>query len=199
MLTNTTKRSPFGLPNFGGGGMAGRDMSVRETAPPGGQSAAPRKKKGGMFGSGLKGWDIVGILGDTFADEPRYGPAMLERARAKREAEAAEAEYQRRRGDALTDYEAKQEVDARYAKPTNNDTVADYEYIKATLGEEAAKDYLKNKANPPQWRQDYATGEWKRVDAPATSTRVLGPTLDDDWELEGGGVGNGPGGFPRRY
>lgn len=47
--------------------------------------------------------------------------------------------------------------------PTNNDTVADYEFIREQIGEDQAKEFLRNKANPPQYRVG-PDGQFYRID-----------------------------------
>ncbi len=113
-------------------------------------------------------------------------------AEQKRADEARE--YQRQRMDKREDWMWQQQNRA-------NDTEQDFEFWKSRLTPEQFETWKANKINPPVWRQDYATGQWMRVDPSAgggAAPKVIGPQLDDDWELEGGGVGNGPGGFPRR-
>jgi len=149
------------------------------------------QKKPGFFGKGGGFVDLLGAIGDTFSpDGPMYYPQkqrqneLMQRERM--------AEQQRMQG--REDFIFEREYDRANPKPVNNDTVADFEYIKNILGEDAAKKMLQNKVNPPQYRQG-ADGRFYRIDtvesAPPTFT-------DDDWnkgQPVGGSVGNGTGSF----
>ena len=93
----------------------------------------------------------------------------------RRQLKLQEQEYQRQRTDSMADWIAKQQYEAANVKPTNNDTVADYEFIRSNLGEEAAKLFLQNKADPPQYRQG-PDGQFYRVDTSqgAAPTKPVG-------------------------
>lgn len=51
----------------------------------------------------------------------------------------------------MQDWVAQQTWELAHPKPANNDTVADYQFITDKLGPEAGQEYLRSKANPPQF------------------------------------------------
>ncbi len=131
------------------------DMSTPMQPSIGQVSEAPpiQQPKPGFFGEGGVGRGIAGSIGDVLMQygglQPTFGPMM----QAQREAEAKAREYQQRRQDDDATWMKREQWKRDNPAPTNNDTVADYEYIKSVLGEDQAKAYLKNKANPLTWRQ----------------------------------------------
>lgn len=77
-----------------------------------------------------------------------------------------------------------------------NDTERDVELIRQQLGDEAAAAFLRNKANPPQYRVG-PDGQFYRVDV--AEPQVIGSTLPQGWQIEGGPGGSPSGaGFPNR-
>lgn len=145
------QRKPYGTPGIGD-----EADPTRMGAPGLGMGEQPQKMGLGTRLLG-KGWEdkafaIGGILqgdgGAAFRDmqERKMAPLLEE---AKRQA-------------ALAEYEAKKKIDQRYPSPVNNDTVADYEFLAQHLGPEAAETFLRNKADPPQYRQG-PDGQFYRV------------------------------------
>lgn len=200
MFASRKPRGMMGLPDYmtPGGGFGG---GVTEAAPMGGPvgEAAPQaaKKRKGIFGTGIGIRDIIGTLGDAVAINrgiaPPHATAMRELQKLREQQELEDSKYQRQRMDKREDYVWQQEN-------RNNDTEADFAFWKRNLTPEQFETWKQNKINPPVWRQDFATGEWRRVDPSGggAAPKVIGPQLDDDWELEGDGASNGAGGFPRR-
>lgn len=176
--------------SFKGGGGSGGSDRFREAF-----ADVPGAKKGGIFGSGVGGEDFVNILTRAAAlSQGDYGGAaqigsLIRKPQIDRQ----------KREDEFADWKRQYDYQTEHAKPVNNDTVADYEYIRQNLGEEAAKTFLQNKADPPQYRQG-PDGQFYRVSptgggqqvAPAAPVGKLTP-----FDM-GGGAGNGVGGFPRR-
>lgn len=152
------------------------------------QPAPPQKNK--------VNW--LGVLADAlsgFAGGPaNFANRQFERRQLQDARQYSEQTYQRRRQDELADYGVKQQIEAKYKTPPINDTVADFNFIAERLGPEAAKEFLKNKANPPVWRQG-ADMQWYRVDAAPSGPL---PTFTaEDWDKagQGGPAPSAPGGF----
>lgn len=142
----------------------------------------------------------LGVLGDSLSiaggGQPVYVPNLIDQRNRQQAMAYAEQQYQRRRGDENADWMARQEWERANPKPVNNDTVADYQFIVQNLGEEAGKEFLRNKANPPQYRQG-PDGRFYRIDiAPQAPTFT-----DDDWNsgtpVNGGPTPSASGGFHR--
>lgn len=74
----------------------------------------------------------------------------------------AEPSYEQKRRDAIADYMAKQEIDAKYQKPRVNDTEADFAFWQAKLSPEDFQKWLQNRVDPPQYRQG-PDGQFYRV------------------------------------
>jgi hypothetical protein len=124
------RRGLFGMPATPGIGMA-----VQENAPMG--VAAPMKKKrGGLFGSGLGVADVLGILGDTFSDGPPvFAQSLLQQRQRQQEAD----QYQREQQDKWDFWQRQQDYEAAHPKPVNNDTINDVNwYMGASPDERAA-------------------------------------------------------------
>jgi hypothetical protein len=164
----------YGLGDYGTGwtppirGQQQRDpfqqqKSPYDTAPGQGfeQQQAPPQKQG--FMSKLPGamMDIGSILDDD--DNGQSMQKREERGYNEQQARAkAQAEWQAKqeqRGYERDDWMFKEQN----KKPTTNDTVADYDFIKSTLGDAAAQEYLRNKASPPVHRVG-PDGQFYRVD-----------------------------------
>lgn len=158
---------------FGGG-----QPPVAAAAP-----AAPRK--------GFDWGKLIGVLGDSLSiaggGQAQFVPNMIDQRNRQQAMNYAEQQYQRRRGDENADWMARQQWERANPKPVNNDTVADYEYIRDKLGEDAANEFLRNKANPPQYRQG-PDGQFYRIDvAPGQM-----PTFtQEDWDKAGQGGTSG--------
>lgn len=148
----------------------------------------------GMFGGGGQkkrgtARRIAGYLADFTAGlAGQQGPYGAMLAREQQSADE-EAQYQRQRADAYADWQKKQEWERANPTPKTNDTVADYEFIRQNLGDELARKFLENKANPPLWQrgpdgQFYPVAPTQMPTAPVGKLTPLGD-----------GAGNGVGGF----
>lgn len=148
--------------------------------------------KGGFFKPGGAGRAIAGTVGDFLLQQaemdPIYQPQMRQmQAMAERQRQASlerDADWQ--------DWVKKQEYARANPQPANNDTVADYEFIRQRLGDEEAEKYLRNKANPPQYRVG-PDGRFYPIDVATPPSRPVGNLRP----LAEGGPASAPGGFPR--
>lgn len=151
-------------------------------------SLAPKKK--GLFGKGGVGRAIAGTIGDFLMQRsgmaPVYAPAMMMQ---RQEAAQAAAERLKRAQD-LSDWRMKE--DYKRENPSQTAFQQDYEYIRRNFGEDAANTYRENKINPPVWRQG-ADGQFYRVET--AQPQVLGDSLPEGWEIEGGPSQPATGGF----
>lgn len=158
-------------------------------------------KRGGLFGSGMGGEDFINVLtrAAALAQGDYGGAAQIGQLIGKPKRD------QQKRQEDFEDWRKQYDYQVENAKPVNNDTVADYEYIRQNLGEDAAKQFLQNKADPPQYRQG-PDGQFYRI-SPTQGPAASPPTFtDDDWNSGTplGGAGSGQQGFPgqpprRRY
>lgn len=150
---------PYDTPGYGDGmGPGVMPQGVPEQA----QEAPKGIWNGGKFtardGIGL----ALGAIGDGLAQhyggQAMVAPMLMGRIQQRDEMKRAEAQYQRRRQDAMTDWQTQQKWERDNPKPVNNDTVADYNFIRQTLGDQSARDYLSNKTLPPPFVQRNSDG-----------------------------------------
>lgn len=178
-------------------GLFGAPIGMRGTLL-GGSGYAPdtqptAPKKGGFFGQGGAGRAIAGTIGDVLLQRgglaPIFAPAM--------QYQQAIADKQRLAStDRENDWQnwvRQQQWERANPKPTNNDTVADYEFIRRTLGDEQAQEFLRNKANPPAYRVG-PDGQFYRVDVAMPPARPVGRLTP----IEEGTGSNAGGNFPGR-
>lgn len=174
MAIGFQKRGLFGAPGFG----TKNKYDLEQPMP----MAAQEPKKPGFFGEGGAGRGIAGAIGDyllqTSGMRPIYAPQQQYKQHFAMQQQLAE---KKRLAD-REDYAWERNYDLQHPKPVNNDTVADYEFLKAQLGPEAAAEFLKNKANPPVYRVG-ADGQFYRVEVGQPQT--LGASLPPGWTIQG--------------
>ncbi|GGJ39486.1 hypothetical protein CDQ92_13140 [Sphingopyxis bauzanensis] len=143
------------------------------------QQNTPFPRRGGLFGASpamqpamtaeaapmapKKGFDwkkLIGVLGDSLSiaggGQAQYVPNLIDQRNRRQAQQYAEQTYQRRRGDEMTDWQAKQEYERANPAPINNDTVNDYQFLASKLGPEAAQQYLRNLSEGPPVAVDVA-------------------------------------------
>lgn len=148
--------------------------------------------KGGLgtrlFG---KGWeDKAFALGGMLRGDPTGAYMMRQEKQREQDALAQAAAEQRKRAQELSDWRMKE--DYKRDNPSQTTFQQDYEYIRRNFGEDAANTYRENKINPPVWRQA-ADGQFYRVET--AQPQVLGDSLPEGWEIEGGPTQPASGGF----
>lgn len=158
-------------------------------------SDMPGAKRGGIFGSGMDGNDFVNVLTRAAAlSQGDYGGAAQIGSLIRK----PQMDRQKREDD-FADWQRQYDYQITHAKPVNNDTVADYDFIRQNLGEEAAKTFLQNKTDPPQYRQG-PDGQFYRISPTGGAQQGVAPPsfTDDDWNSGTplGGAGSGQPGFP---
>lgn len=151
---------------------------------------APEQKRSGVFGSGYSGEDIMSMLlraaaiaqGDLGAGA-QFGANIGAKARA-------EAEEAARRRASLEDYEAKQQIDQRYAPPAKPPAIVQNleAFQQFTPEQMQAFERYQALVNPR-----YMTGADKLPYQ--TNTAPLDPGEWEPYDPQGGGGGNATGGF----
>jgi hypothetical protein len=166
-------------------------------APRGVQVDAPAKKRGGMFG-GVTIDPTAFIAAFAAGMGSPAGAQALEAIHRRRllgqQQALQEQQYQRERQDKRDDFVFEQDYRTAHPAPYNNDTVADYGFIRQTLGDEAANQFLQSKTNPVVMTP-YGPMPYSSV-MPQAPTKPVGPLTPID---EGGPGLGGPGGFPRPF
>ena len=141
------------------------------------------------------GINWLGVLADAFAGaagrEGPYAASMM-----------AQRQQQQQREQAWQDWRRKFDYEAQHPKPTNNDTVNDYDFIARTLGPAAANQYLRNMGDPivtvPLPNGQIYTGPRSQMGNVMAGSAQGG---SDEWgdpvdTIPGGVGGNTGGGFP---
>lgn len=141
MLFGKPKRGMFDLPET---------HQTPPIAPPqdyGNGPIAPKQNAGREPGTGI-GALIVGSIGDALLQhsggQPVYAQNMMQRREMAMRSQMAAAERQAK----WEDWKRQFDYEAAHPKPMNNDTVNDYQFIAQQLGEDAAKQYLRNLGDP---------------------------------------------------
>lgn len=157
---------PGDQPDYGMGGFPGvpQGVPMPHNLP---QNANAGRKRGGLFGSGVPAGDVLYALGGALAGD---GGAAVSEIRERKMAPLIE---QAKRQAEYEDFVRKEQWKRDNPAPVNNDTVADYEFIRQRLGEEDAQKYLKNKASPPLWRQG-PDGQFYPMATPQVPTAPVG-------------------------
>ena len=144
-LFGQPKRQPWHTPGYGDGIQQER---IEDSAPMGGpvgQNAPQPAQKGKVNWGGVAADFLAGLAG-------QQGPYM-QSLQAEQERAAQARDRAQDRQDRMTDWRQQFDYERANPKPTNNDTVADYDFLRKNLGDDAAKTFLQNKANPPVYRQ----------------------------------------------
>lgn len=107
---------------------------------------AEEPQKRGLFSRGGFGRSLAGNIGDVLLQRgglaPIYAPAMQLRQRMEAAEQNRQAERMDRREDMQWEWQNKPQ------EPVNNDTVNDYGFIRDTLGEETANQFLRSLGDP---------------------------------------------------
>jgi hypothetical protein len=163
----------------------------------------PTFKRGGMFGgkSGGIGEMIAAAINGYLAaggnPAGQYGLQMLNQRRMMAQRQQQEdADYQRKRQDALTDYEAKQKIDQRYP---NVPAPTEYERALQAAGilpgtpqwQQHMSNYVNMRENPPFTYVDPTTGA-VMMGARAAPQQQLLDTLPPGAKPIGGAPGSAP-------
>jgi len=112
------------------------DRSAPGTGPVARDAAVPTYKKPSTAQL------IIGTLGDTLSQWGGGQGTFLPGLARQKQAAAEAQQYQMQRADKFTDWKAQQDYERDNPKPVNNDTVNDYNFFKATRGEDAANRFL---------------------------------------------------------
>jgi len=117
-----------------------------------------KPKKGGIFGSGLNGWDIAGILGDAFSDRgPLYTQRILGERDNQNNLQLLARQKEADRQTEMQDWQAKEQWKRDNPTPINNDTINDFNFYKG-LSPEDRDVYHKMR---PQFIPDgFGGGQW---------------------------------------
>jgi hypothetical protein len=142
--------------------------------------------------------NILGVIGDAMqvfgGGQATYMNSVREQQERSELMRQRAMMAQQERETGWQDWVKKKEYERANPDPVRNDTVADYEFIKQTAGEEAAKQFVMNKANPPEYRQG-PDGNFYRVNT--QSAPDISQGLPPGFKVKGGPVSQAPGNFPR--
>jgi len=172
----------------------------------------PRPKSGGFFGKGGVGRGIAGTIGDVLLQQggvaPIYGPQMqMQQMMAFRQ-----AEEQRRRAAELADFRTQMQIRQEF-QPTEKDAfdralaaanidpeseqgVALYRQRAMTLAQGQPQE--PRMVTLPDGRAVFGTMDEIRgilSGSQASGPQVLGQSLPEGWQIEGGAGGNASGSF----
>lgn len=162
------------------------------------QDEATPAAKPSFMGQGGAGRAIAGTIGDTLLQyngmDPVFAPQQAAQQKLALEAQQRQAE----RENKFTDWRRQYDYQRVNPAPTNNDTVNDYNFILQNLGEDAAKQYLRNMGDPtvtvPLGRNQVYSGPRSGLGG-AMQKAAPPEVLPSDFDFGGGGVSNGTGNF----
>lgn len=111
----------------------------------------PQQQKRGLFGSGTV-QTILGAIGDGLiaygGGAPTFANTILAQREREGQAKAQQEQAEAKRAADWEDWQRKFDYERDNPKPSTNDTVADYEFLRQQLGDDAAKQYLRNMGDP---------------------------------------------------
>jgi hypothetical protein len=159
----------------------------------------------GAFDRGGLGWTIIGSIGDGLSQMGGYGAPFAKAREHRQDRELEEAQWTRRQDSELASKRAMYDYELQHPKPTNNDTVADYDFWRGKLTPEQFQQYVANKINPPHFatlpngQMGMVGGYTPPVAAPAPGTVEDGhvfmggnPGDPNSWKPVGGAGQSGP-------
>ncbi len=110
---------------------------ITESAPPS-LAMRPEKKGGGFFADGGIGRAIAGTLGDALLQHSGgravYAPAMMQRREMLMAKQLAESD----RAAKMADWKAQFDYERANPKPSNNDTISDFNWYKGLAPQDQA-------------------------------------------------------------
>lgn len=124
-------------------------------APGGYVAPAAQQQRPKFFGKGGAGWDVLSSIGDSLMMlSGMPGAAELVGARRQAQSQAQDRQWQMQERDRDRQLDNQQWLERQlwereHPKPINNDTAADYAFLKQQLGSEYADQYLRNFAAGP--------------------------------------------------
>ncbi|WP_156347572.1 MULTISPECIES: hypothetical protein [unclassified Sphingomonas] len=162
-------RQPFTTPPYSPGAPVGPDTpapligSFNPTSAQNGAAGAPGgyveptagQQRPKFFGKGGAGWDVLSSIGDSLmmlSGMPGAAELVGARRQAQSQAQARQWQVQDRERERQLENQQwleRQIWEREHPKPINNDTAADYEFLKQRLGPEVADQYLRNFAAGP--------------------------------------------------
>lgn len=91
---------------------------------------------------------IAGVIGDTLSNFGGGQGTFLPQLAQQRQMAQRSALAQQERGAEFADFTRRHDYELAHPKPVTNDTINDYNFRLQTLGEDAAKDWLKSASDP---------------------------------------------------
>lgn len=203
ILPRNKARPPYATPGIGVGlpgaiDPANMDFGMQGQIPRANIGMDQPAAKPSFMGQGGAGRAIAGTIGDTLLQyngmDPVFAPQQAAQQKLALEAQQRQAE----RENKFTDWRRQYDYQRVNPAPTNNDTVNDYNFILQNLGEDAAKQYLRNMGDPtvtvPLGRNQVYSGPRSGLGG-AMQKAAPPEVLPSDFDFGGGGVSNGTGNF----